>query len=341
MTASAVPIPLQSLPVYRAGSFRVTDGANLGDGLADASGLMLDDVYALSANAKRERLAIAIGGESGDFSVAADSELGVVGASLFLDSVATFMSPDGMTIDAVILVEVDANDGAIAAVYLLPLAALSLNTSYRLVGVDTGSAKARFGEVACVSFTRGTLITLADGRQCPIEELAVGERVLTRDSGPQAVRWVGQNTLRAIGEFAPITVRKGTLNNENDLTVSPNHRLFVYQRSDKMGIGRSEILVKARHLVNGDTVIRQDGGFVDYYQLLFDSHQIIYAEGIAAESLLLDTRTSHALPRELALKLTAALRSHKDNRHQDLEVSRLILEGRDAAELLRRASSSG
>ncbi|MFV2033821.1 MAG: Hint domain-containing protein [Halocynthiibacter sp.] len=356
MHDSAGPTPLQSLPVYRARSFRVSDGANLGDALGDASELTLDDIYTLTADARRERLAIATSTDAGshkdnkaslqatvrksDFAIAPGSELGAAGAPVFLDSVATFMSPEGLTVDTVILVEVDPADGAVAAVYLLPLAPLLPRTPYRLVGVDVTTAKTRFGEVACVSFTRSTLITLADGRQCPIEELSVGDRLLTRDNGPQAVRWIGQNTLRALGEFAPIVIRKGALNNENDLTVSPNHRLFVYQRTDKMGVGRSEILVKARHLVNGETVIRQQGGFVEYFQLLFDRHQIIYAEGIAAESLLLDTRTCHALPRDLSKKLTVALRGHGRSRHQDFEVSKLILQGRDAAELLRRASAA-
>ena len=85
--------------------------------------------------------------------------------------------------------------------------------------------------------------------------------------------------------------------------MSPDHRLFIYQRSDELGAGRSELLIKARHLVNGDTIHAQPGGFVDYFQLLFDRHQIIFAEGIAAETLLADHRTHAALPPELAEKL--------------------------------------
>ncbi len=58
-------------------------------------------------------------------------------------------------------------------------------------------------------------------------------------------------------------------------------------------------MVKAELLVNGDTVTRGDGGFVDYYQILFDNHEFIFAEGIATESLTLDVATSPALPREV------------------------------------------
>src|SRR5690606_23181699 len=134
-----------------------------------------------------------------------------------------------------VLVEVE--DGAVAQVYLLPLVTLLPKTNYRLVGIDRDSALARFGEVACVSFTRGTHITLASGAQVPIENLRVGDKVLTRDDGPQAIRWIGHTTLRAVGDFAPVVIAKGALHNENDLIVSPDHRLFVYQRTDRLGAG--------------------------------------------------------------------------------------------------------
>ncbi len=154
------------------------------------------------------------------------------------------------------------------------------------------------------------------------------------------MRWVGQSTTRAVGQFSPIRIKAGTLHNENDLLVSPDHRLFIYQRSDALGAGRSEVLVRARHLVNGDTVSRQDGGFVDYFQLLFDEHQIIYAEGIAAETLLVDTRTRAALPDELIGPLADTLPEHSIRAHQAFEVEETLLKDLDAPALLRRASTS-
>jgi hypothetical protein len=50
-----------------------------------------------------------------------------------------------------------------------------------------------------VRFARGTNITLASGAQIPIEDLKVGDRVLTRDAGPQQIRWIGNTTLRPSG----------------------------------------------------------------------------------------------------------------------------------------------
>jgi hypothetical protein len=138
--------------------------------------------------------------------------------------------------------------------------------------------------------------------------------------------------------MAPILIRKGTLNNARDLLVSPEHRLMVYQRRDALGAGTPELLIPARHLVNGDSVVVQDGGFVDYFQLLFDRHHIVYAEGIAAESLFLDPVTEPALPPELLERIAGIAGSHQRRDSHGLDVPRPLLDRPDLVELLRRAS---
>lgn len=328
--------PAQSVPVYPAAEMRATDGANMGDALSFSAELVLDDVYELPRDATPARLSMIPTAEN-VFRIAEDTEIGNPGAQLFLDATLSFMSPDGQMQDTILLVEVD-DGGDAAGIYLLPLAAMHPQTEYRLVGIDTENQLRTFAQVACVSFTRGTHIAMASGEQRLIEDLAVGDRILTRDDGVQRIRWIGESTVRAVGEFAPILITAGTLNNEHDLLVSPDHRLFIYQRSDEVGAGRSELLVKARHLVNETTVRVMDGGFVDYFQLLFDSHQIIYAEGIAAETMLIDTRTKAVLPDELAEELGDVIPGHSDLPHAGLDVSEGLL-GPDAAELLRKASS--
>ena len=71
--------------------------------------------------------------------------------------------------------------------------------------------------------------------------------------------------MRATGVFAPVVIKAGALNNTHDLVFSPEHRLLVYQRQDKLGTGRAETLVRANHLMNGKDVYRLDDGFVEYY----------------------------------------------------------------------------
>lgn len=286
----------QTVAVFRADEFRVIDGANFGDAIGPADDMVLADTYALNADADSQRLALRMAGTR--LFVGADSGVGVEGAEIFLDCTATFIARDGATVEALILVETDAQ-GHLEACYVLPLAPLSAQQTYALIKIDRDTPRTRFAQVACVSFTRGTHITMANGQQVPIEELRVGDKVLTRDHGPREIRWIGQQTTRATGEFAPIRIKAGTLNNENDLVVSPNHRIFIYQRRDAVQAGRSEVLVKARLLVNGVDVVQADGGFVDYFQLLFDNHEIIYAEGIAAESMFVDERVKPYLPADV------------------------------------------
>ncbi|MCI2398045.1 Hint domain-containing protein [Aliiroseovarius subalbicans] len=329
------PLPVQNLTVYPADMFRVIHGVNEGDAICDASDLVMEDIYELSDAAHTGRLAVATKEETGEFIIGADSELGQSGARLFLDCLVTFMGPNGSHDEALVLVEVDP-EGAIAEIYLHALTPLHARAGYTLVTIDTGAAREKLAESACVSFTEGTRITLADGRQMPIERLQVGDRVLTRDSGPQEIRWVGHQTVRATGAFAPIRIAAGALNNEHALTLSPNHRLFIYQRVDAVKAGRKEVLVKARLLVNGTTVVQSEGGFVDYYQLLFDKHEIIYAEGIASESQFIDTATRPALPEEVSRRLRADTKAS----HGARELREGDLRSSDTVDLLRRASAA-
>ncbi len=339
---------VQILPVFRACDVTVVSGANLGDAMSFAAELDLDDVYELSLRAESVRLTVEPG-RAGSLCIADGSALGTAGHSVHLDASLTMMTANGTTTELLVMVEVDgAND--IEAIYVLPLAQMTPRTEYMLVGIDRDRAQARFAEVACVSFSRGTHVTLASGAQARIEDLRPGDMILTRDDGPRPLRWVGAATARAVGDFAPIRIRAGALNNSGDLLVSPESRLFIYQRSDALGAGRHEVLVRARHLVNGGSIVQERGGFVDYFQLLFDQHQIIYAEGIAAETMLVDPRTRSVLPSDLGAELdvdlgvdlddtlSQPLPGHVRRAHLDFEVGSRLGDRPDAAEILRRAS---
>lgn len=327
----------QTVSVYPAAALRVVSGANLGDPLSFAAELDLDDLYELQPGAAPLSLTLMMD-RSAPFVIAERSAVGRPGAEVHLDCCLTFMSGAGRIKEVLVLVEVD-GAGHVAGIYAMPLARLKARTGYALVGIDREGAAQRFAQSACVAFARGTQITLASGEQRRVEDLRAGDLVLTRDDGAQPLRWIGQTTQRAAGDFAPVRIRAGALNNENDLLVSPDHRLLIYQRSDALGAGRHEVLVRARHLVNGDTVRRESGGFVDFYRLLFDRHQIIYAEGIAAETLLVDPRTRAALPEGLRASMIADVATHGARPHLAFEVSGTLLDHPDAAAVLKRAST--
>ncbi len=333
----ADPTPKLTVPVYRACDFRVVIGANEGDGLGLADDLVLDDTYQVSADSSTTSLTLSCAPD-GARSVALSSETGHPGATIHIDCALSLMAPGAAVTEALVLVEVDAASN-ISEIYLLPLSPLLPGAAYRLVGLDTIAARAKFAQISCAAFARGTQITLGGGQQCPVEDLKVGDPVLTRNDGVQRIRWIGRSTQRAAGEFAPVRIAAGALNNAGDLLVSPDHRLFIYQRRDRLCAGRSELTVRARHLVNGRDITVQPGGFIDYFQIIFDRHQIIFAEGIAAESMRVDARTASLLPDEVARDLSGQPSDGRGTGRFDMDVPEDLLQRADAADLLRRASA--
>lgn len=325
-----------TLQVFRAPDLSVVAGANLGDTLMPPAEMVLADVYKLRSGAHPTRLTLVADPETaGAFSVAESSVVGTAHCKISISASATFMDEDGTTIEALILVET--SDGATVAVYMSPLAPLRQRQEYSLVKLDTKKRNAHFNDLACVSFARGTHVLLADGTQTMIETLRPGDSVMTRDHGPQTIRWIGHQTVRAEGEFAPIVLKKGALNNASDLTLGPNHRLFLYQRSDPNGFGASEITVRAKLLVNGETIIRSKGGFIEYCQVLFDRHEIIYVEGIAAESMFVDANSTPALPNSIGS--TRSHHNHRKPKTYALDLQAKDLRVKNAANILRNASA--
>ena len=326
--------PSFRLQVFRAGDFTVISGANLGDQIADAHNLELADVYGLRAEATKICISVAPDASGATHSIARGSDAGVPGSTLHLDCVATFMSERGDMVEAIILVET--LDGLICEIYLLPLAPIEPKRPLTLITIDQTAGARVLAQLACTSFTPGTHVLCAGGAQVKIEELRLGDPVMTRDHGVQKVCWIGQQTVRATGENAPVIVAAGALNNVRELTLSSNHRLFMYQRENRLGGGQPELMVRAKFLVNGDTIVRSEGGFIDYFQLLFDRHEIIYVEGIAAESLLAEPRIRCAMPELVRARLTghdhAPLPITWDLQARDVP-------GVDVAPELRRASA--
>jgi len=135
--------------------------------------------------------------------------------------------------------------------------------------------------VAC--FTHGTLIATSEGER-PIEDLVAGDLIITLDHGYQPIRWIGNTTVEATGRLAPIAIEAGTLGNTRRLLVSPQHRMLLKVWQADLYFGHSEMLAAARMLVNDTTIRPQEGGKVTYYHMLFDAHEIVYAEGAPSES---------------------------------------------------------
>ncbi|WP_444455431.1 Hint domain-containing protein [Rhodobacter capsulatus] len=325
MTASR-SLPPQVVHVYDADLIWVTSGANQGDGLDLAGLCQPGDIYQMEREARALRLLIASDPETGQ-SICAGSELGTAGDRIALMARHVFITPDGDTVDILLI-----RNEQTQALYALPLSPIAPRVDYTLLEATDDPGDVRLSDLVCIAFTTGTLITMAGGAQRPIETLAPGDRVLTRDSGPQPVRLVARATLRALGSFAPVVISAGTLGNESDLVVAPHHRVFLYRRGEKRLGDTAEILVQAKHLVDGEHVWRREGGYVDYFALVFDRHEIVYAEGVPVESLQVSEATLNLMPEELSTEIKARLPDLNHTPHFGTEAGREMLDqvGREA-----------
>ncbi len=137
-----------------------------------------------------------------------------------------------------------------------------------------------------VCFAAGTHIKTENGETL-IEDLQVGDLVVTDGNGLQPIRWIGQRTVKATGHFAPVCIAKGALGNTRDLLVSPAHRMVVSGARAQLLFSEDEVMVPAKALIDGDKIYRKAGGEVTYFHILFSAHEVIFAEGAAAESLYL------------------------------------------------------
>ncbi|NOD93723.1 calcium-binding protein [Ruegeria sp. HKCCD4884] len=162
-------------------------------------------------------------------------------------------------------------------------------------------------------FTRSTWIATTTGPK-QIEQITLSDLVLTRDNGPQPLRWIGRRRveeaeLRTNSKLYPVRILAGSLGNgfpQRDLLVSRQHRMLVCSTIASRMFGVSEVLVPAIKLTSlpgiyVDTSVRE----VEYFHLLFDRHEIVFAEGTPSESLFTGPEALKAISDAAREEITA------------------------------------
>jgi hypothetical protein len=125
-----------------------------------------------------------------------------------------------------------------------------------------------------------------------VEELEVGDLVITRDHGLQTIRWIGHKQisgarLYASPEIQPIMIHIDAISHgcpSRDMMVSPQHRMVVDHAENILMYNSSAVLVPAKNLVNEETIFATKVRSTTYIQMLFDRHEIVYANGAETES---------------------------------------------------------
>ena len=118
----------------------------------------------------------------------------------------------------------------------------------------------------------------------PVEELAIGDRVITFSDAARPIKWIGRRAYEGrlvAGNRAvlPIRVEAGALEEgvpAHDLWVSPEHALYI-----------DAVLVPARLLVNGATIGQVESvERLEYFHIELAAHDVILAEGAPAETFV-------------------------------------------------------
>lgn len=163
-------------------------------------------------------------------------------------------------------------------------------TTYTVNGSSDGQATP-IEDVPC--FTDGALVETPSG-PVVIEDLNVGDLVLTVDHGPQPILWVGQRKvsveeMRFMRHLRPIIITPGSLGSsfpKETLALSRNHRIVLQSLKSDLLFGEREMLAPAKFLVNGRTIFEyMPRKPIVYRHLLLAKHEVLIVNGLPAESL--------------------------------------------------------
>ncbi|SMR82595.1 Hint domain-containing protein [Aliiroseovarius halocynthiae] len=200
---------------------------------------------------------------------------------------------------------------------------------------------ADIGNVVCL--TAGTLIETKNG-PVEIEHLSSGDLVVTKDNGLLPIRWIGKKKLskpqlEKNEKLRPVRIQAGALGNDQpqrDLLVSRQHRMLVDSKVSERMFGRPEVLVPAIKLTALPGVFVDDTvEEIEYFHILFDTHEIIYAEGTPTESLFTGEEALRSLPPESREEILAIFPEISEIDYTP-RLSRFVPEGKLQKQLVAR-----
>ena len=135
-------------------------------------------------------------------------------------------------------------------------------------------------DLALLCFCAGTRIATPRG-EVPVEQLAVGDTVLTLTGNAVPIVWIGTGSVRVVpgrrSAATPVVVRKGALADNvpcRDLRLTKGHSLYL-----------DGVLIPVEYLVNHRSILWDDRAReVSIYHIELATHDVLLANGAPAES---------------------------------------------------------
>ena len=165
------------------------------------------------------------------------------------------------------------------------------NSNYALLSgtsldlADNGGAQPTItvsspGIVPC--FAAGALIATPSG-EIPVEDLRAGDLVITVSGEAKPVIWAGSRRVDIArhprpDSVRPVRIEAGAFADNaptRDLVLSPDHSVFV-----------DGVLIPAKYLVNGTSIVQLDQASVTYHHIELAAHDVVFANGLPAETYL-------------------------------------------------------
>lgn len=163
-------------------------------------------------------------------------------------------------------------------------------TTYEVASSSDGQFSP-IDDVPC--FLDGTLVRTPGGDR-PIEDLKTGDLVTTLDGTCKRIKWAGHRRvtlleLQFFPELNPIVFSTHSIERfapSKPLYMSANHRVLMVGSSLEFYFGSPEVLVSAKHLLNGKTIRKATVTKpFHYHHLLLEDHEILFANDLSVESL--------------------------------------------------------
>jgi hypothetical protein len=145
--------------------------------------------------------------------------------------------------------------------------------------------------VSPICFLRGTRVRTPKGEP-RVEDVAIGELIQTL-RGPLPIKWIGRQLFKKLSEswhksVLPVRISRGALADgipHADLYLSPGHRIYL-----------DSVLIEVRLLINGRSIVQampHNRNEIEYFHIELEDHEVIFAEGAAAETFQATTGREH------------------------------------------------